>query len=268
MKDLRLSEIWIYPVKSLGGIRLNSSKVLEKGLPFDRRWMLTDENNVFMTQRILPQMALFKLALNDKHLTVRFNEYTIDIPFTPKVNHPPKQVVVWDDAVTAHEVDPEISAWFSTHLQKKCRLMFFPEENARPVDPKYKLNDENVSLADAYPFLIIGETALSHLNEKLDKAIGMDRFRPNFVFRGGEPHEEEGWRNFTIGGNRFVGVKACARCAVPTIDQETAEKGIEPTRTLAKYRAKNNKIYFGQNLVALDHGEIKVGDVIQVDSYA
>ncbi|MEI9911536.1 MAG: MOSC N-terminal beta barrel domain-containing protein [Bacteroidota bacterium] len=38
-----VSEIWIYPVKSLGGIRLSSSKVLPKGLEHDRRWMLIDE---------------------------------------------------------------------------------------------------------------------------------------------------------------------------------------------------------------------------------
>jgi uncharacterized protein YcbX len=268
MKDLKLSEIWIYPVKSLGGIRLTQSKVFEKGLPHDRRWMLVDENNIFMTQRALPQMALFKLALSTDHLTVTFNGDRIDIPFIPPANHPAEQVVIWDDTVTAQEVDPSISEWFSNHLHKKCKLMFFPEENSRPVDPKYKVNDEHVSLADAYPFLIIGETALSQLNEKLDIAIGMDRFRPNFVFSGGDAHEEDTWRDFTIGKNRFVGVKPCARCAVPTINQETAVKGVEPTRTLAKYRARNNKIYFGQNAVAQDHTEIKIGDVIQINSYA
>jgi uncharacterized protein YcbX len=55
---------------------------------------------------------------------------------------------------------------------------------------------------------------------------------------------------------------------VPTINQETAEKGIEPTRTLATYRAWNNKIYFGQNLVALDHAQVSEGDVIRVESFS
>ncbi|RAV99341.1 MOSC domain-containing protein [Pseudochryseolinea flava] len=268
MGDLKLSEIWIYPVKSLGGIQLTASKVLEKGLPYDRRWMLVDENNVFMTQRVFPQMALFKLALNHTALTIRFGADTIDVPLVPKGNNTAEDVVIWDDHVMTCEVDTAISQWFSYHLQKKCKLMFFPEDYVRPVDPKYKVNDEQVSLADAYPFLIIGENALQQLNDKLASAIGMDRFRPNFVFSGGAPHEEDTWREFVIGTNRFVGVKPCARCAVPTINQETAEKGIEPTKTLAKYRARNNKIYFGQNLVARDQGEIKVGDSIQIVSYA
>jgi uncharacterized protein YcbX len=213
-------------------------------------------------------MALFKLSLHDDHLTVTYSTHVLQVPLLPKNNPPLEKAVIWDDTVMAQEVEPAISAWFSRHLEKKCKLLFFPENSARAVDPKYKVNDEHVSLADAYPFLIIGEPTLAHLNEKLDHAIGMDRFRPNFVFSGGDPHEEDTWRDFTIGTNRFVGVKLCARCAVPTINQETGEKGIEPTRTLAKYRARNNKIYFGQNLVALDHGEIKVGDTIQISSYA
>jgi uncharacterized protein YcbX len=210
MQDLKLSEIWIYPVKSLGGIRLNSAKVVEKGLPYDRRWMLTDENGMFLTQRILPRMALFKLSMNDDHLTVRYGANSVHVPLIPKNDHPLQNAIIWDDTVLAQEVDPIISAWFSLHLEKACRLLYFPEGNPRPVDAAYKVNEENVSLADAYPFLIIGESSLAYLNEKLADPIGMDRFRPNFVFSGGNPHDEDNWREFTIGTNRFVGVKPCA----------------------------------------------------------
>jgi uncharacterized protein YcbX len=90
----------------------------------------------------------------------------------------------------------------------------------------------------------------------------MNRFRPNFVFTGGDPHEEDGWRNFTIGSTKFVGIKPCSRCVLTTVNQDTAEKGIEPLKTLATYRKRDNKIYFGQNLVALDYNTIRVGDII------
>jgi uncharacterized protein YcbX len=93
----------------------------------------------------------------------------------------------------------------------------------------------------------------------------MNRFRPNFVFTGGDPFEEDAWRNFSIGKNRFIGVKPCARCAVPTINQDTAEKGIEPSATLATYRRRDNKVYFGQNLLARDHEEVSVGDKITLN---
>ena len=92
----------------------------------------------------------------------------------------------------------------------------------------------------------------------------MNRFRPNFVFTGGEPYEEDTWRNFKIGANRFVGVKPCARCVLTTVNQDTAEKGIEPLATLATYRKRDNKILFGQNVIAQDYGEVEIGSFISV----
>jgi uncharacterized protein YcbX len=113
--------------------------------------------------------------------------------------------------------------------------------------------------------MIIGQSSLDDLNSKLNEPIPMNRFRPNFVFEGGEPYEEDQWRNFSIGDVRFVGVKRCDRCIMPTINQTTAEKGVEPLKTLASYRKWANKIYFGQNLVALDENVVNVGDRIVLE---
>jgi len=246
---------------------------MEKGLAYDRRWMLVDENGVFMTQRNTPAMALFKLQIDsdgdqEKELKIVYGpqSMTYSISLHPNNLEDRESVVIWDDTVTACEVSKESSAWFSDALGKKCRLVYFPEENSRSVDAAYKVNDEHVSLADGYPFLIIGQESLNFLNSKLAQPIPMNRFRPNFVFTGGEPNEEDTWRNFTIGSNRFVGVKPCGRCAIPTINQETAEKSDEPTRTLATYRRKENKVLFGQNLLATDHQEVKEGDLITIQT--
>lgn len=262
MKELTLSEIWIYPVKSLGGIRLSSSKVMEKGLLYDRRFMLVDESGKFMTQRVYPKMALFKLSINDNTLTVTHHHDTLTIPVVPSPNEPAAPVQIWENIVQAHEVNTAYSAWFTERLGMQCKLVFFPEEYERPVDPAYKVNDEHVSLADAYPFLIIGQSSLDDLNARLKEPVPMNRFRPNFVFTGGEPFEEDHWRNFQIGGNGFIAVKPCARCVLTTVNQDTAEKGAEPLKTLASYRTRNSKVYFGQNLVATHRTEVKVGDKI------
>jgi uncharacterized protein YcbX len=273
MRELRLSEIWIYPIKSLGGLRLEQSKVLEKGLKYDRRWMLVDENGVFMTQREFPAMSLLKVGLDPEsyrngELRVVHNQRSTVHCFSLSTTPTEKdmQVTIWNDSVQAFEVSSESSQWFSDALQLRCKLVYFPEENARLVDPAYRVNNEHVSLADGYPFLIIGQSSLDYLNAKLAEPIPMNRFRPNFVFTGGEPNEEDAWRNFTIGNNRFIGVKPCARCAIPTINQDTAQKGIEPTRTLATYRKKENKILFGQNLLATDHQQVKEGDLITIQT--
>jgi uncharacterized protein len=262
LKKLLLSEIWIYPIKSLGGIRLKSSKVREKGLELDRRWMLVDEQGNFLTQRVFSSMALFKLTMTDDMLEVSFKGNQISIPKKSESNGSRIQSKIWDDSVITYEVNTATSGWFSSMLGMNCRLVSFPEDGSRPVDAAYKINDENVSLADGYPFLIIGQASLDDLNHRLKKPLPVNRFRPNFVFTGGEPYQEDSWRNFKIGKNNFIGVKPCARCVLTTVDQETAEKGTEPLATLASYRKRENKIYFGQNVVAVDHYEIYEGDEI------
>jgi len=261
-QPLTLTEIWIYPIKSLGGITLTSAKVLPKGLEYDRRFMLIDENGLFLTQRVHPQMALFKTSISRENLTITYNGDTLSMSLHPPATQAPRPVQIWDDLVMANEVDPAYSAWFSQRLGFPCKLVYFPEENPRAVDPRYKVNDEHVGLADAYPFLIIGQASLNDLNTRLHTPLPMNRFRPNFVFTGGQPYEEESWSHFTVGTNRFVGVKPCARCVLTTVNQETAEKGKEPLKTLATYRNFNNKIIFGQNVVALDHQTIAVGDTV------
>lgn len=264
MPDLKLSEIWIHPIKSLGGIKLSSAFVMRKGLQYDRRWMLVDETGKFMTQRIFPAMALFKVSIDDVHLTVTHRDHYLKIDIGAHEKLEPLKVTIWNDTVIAYEVATGYSQWFSDLLGVRCKLVFFPEEHARPVDPVYKVNDEHVSLADAYPFLIIGQSSLNDLNNRLHEAVPINRFRPNFVFTGGEAYAEDTWRNFKIGDLRFVGVKLCARCILTTVNQDTGEKGTEPLKTLATYRKQENRILFGQNLVALDQGLIKIGDSIQL----
>ena len=57
---MNLSEINIYPVKSLAGISLQEAKIEARGLQYDRRWMITDKQGKFFTQRELPKMATIK----------------------------------------------------------------------------------------------------------------------------------------------------------------------------------------------------------------
>lgn len=265
MADLRLSEIWIYPIKSLGGISLQSAKVMPKGLQFDRRWMLVDSEGKFLTQRVHSKMALFRQSLLNGQVHVTFNGQSIAIPNTTA--NETFNARIWDDTVTVSEVNPQHSRWFSNHIGIDTRLVSFPEHNERRVDPEYVSHEEHVSLADAYPFMIIGQSSMDDLNKRLDDPISIRRFRPNFVFTGGEPYEEDTWKNIKIGSTEFIGVKRCARCALPNVDPDTAEKGVEPLRTLSLYRKAGTKVYFGQNLIALNHDEVRIGDRITLKSH-
>ena len=267
MSGLRLSEIWIYPIKSLGGIRVKSAKVFEKGLEFDRRWMLIDRDNNFITQRVHHKMALFKLQIQKRWLLptkfiITFGKDSISLSHNQSFIPKPIKAAIWDDQVEVYEVDSHYSNWFSNRLGMQCKLVSFPENNSRLVDERYQINHEHVSLADAYPLLLIGAQSLADLNSRLEKPVPMNRFRPNLVFTGGTPYEEDQWKGFSVGKNKFAAVKPCARCVLTTVNQDTAEKGIEPMATLSKYRRQDNKVLFGQNLIAIDYGKIYEGDEI------
>lgn len=243
---------------------MTSARVMEKGLDHDRRWMLVDENGVFMTQRVHHRMALFKLHPENGSFVIRHEGESLKMP-DRAVEGTSRTVGIWDDQVEVLEAPSEVNAWFTKYLGLNCHLVAFPEENARPVDPDYRLAEENVSLADGYPLLVIGQASLNDLNGRLEKPVPMNRFRPNLVFTGGKPYEEDQWKRFTIGSESFMGVKTCARCVTTTVDQESGVMGREPLLTLSRYRKDKDRILFGQNVIPLDRGQIREGDEIVVD---
>ena len=260
-----VSQLFIYPVKSLGGIEISSAMLTDRGFEHDRRWMLVDAYNRFISQRELPELALVQVSITDEGLKVvhkHCKEETI-IPFEPLMTDH-IFVTIWDDICMAQLVSETLNEWFSRVLSFPCKLVYMPGSTRRKVDVNYAPNNEITSFSDGYPFLIIGQSSLDELNKKLAEPLPIERFRPNIVFTGGAPNEEDIFENFTINEINFYGVKPCARCVIPTIDQQTAVKGKEPLKTLATYRLKNNNVYFGQNLLHNGSGEIKVGDEIDV----
>ena len=266
---LQLSEIWIYPVKSLAGIRLEKSRVTQRGLEYDRRWMLVDEKGVFVTQRKYPQLVLFQPKIDGGFMQISHKDATkgsVSFSLSQKNEKQPIEVQVWEDSVSAIEVSEQVSFWFSEILGFNVRLVFMPDESLRKVDPDYAVDpDDMTSFSDGFPFLIIGQASLDDLNTRLQEKVGMDRFRPNFVFSGGEAYEEEQWKEFRIGNLVFHGVKPCGRCIMTTVDAQKGNfSGKEPLYTLSTYRKKGNKVLFGQNVIAKQQGEVKVSERIRL----
>lgn len=266
---LKLSEIWVYPVKSLGGISLQEAQVTDRGLESDRRWLLVDKDGKFISQRENPELALFRPQVEEGNLKIthRKSLESVNVPLRPVSDKNEKiKVTVWEDTIEALEVSSAISEWFTKQLGFSVRLVYMPKESERKVDPDYAISgNEITSFADAYPFLIIGQSSLNDLNSRLEEKVPMNRFRPNFVFTNGEAFEEDFWRDFTIGNVSFVGVKRCDRCVMTTVDQEKGVvSGKDPLKTLAKYRNFGNKVLFGQNLIGLGLGVVSVGDEIKV----
>lgn len=263
---LQISELYIYPIKSLAGIAVTEALVTKTGFEHDRRWMLVDENGRFISQREVPEMALLQVSVQDNGLlaTHKTKGNRIFIPFQSTGRQ--VKVTIWDDTCSAEYVNRGTDKWFTAMLGINCRLVYMPDETKRIVDQRYAPGNAVTSFSDAYPFMIIGQASLDDLNSRLDQALPTNRFRPNIVFTGGQPFEEDRMGHFTVGDIDFYGVKLCARCNIITIDQDNAQSGKEPAKTLAGYRKKNNKILFGQNLVHQGAGIISIGDRMQIIS--
>ena len=261
---IEVSQLYIYPLKGAAGVSVERAEVIDTGFADDRRWMLVDRDGMFMSQRSHPKMVLIRVAARNGLLA-------LDAPGMQRleVEKPVKRaiidVTVWSDTVKAICADANANEWLSDFLDEDVRLVYMPDSTFRQVDRDYFANDQQVSFADGFPFLLISQESLDELNRRMESPIEMIRFRHNIVVKGADaPNAEDHWHDMTIGTVRFAGVKPCARCAVPTVDLQTGKFGKEPNRTLATYRRVGSQVYFGQNLVHLDRGVIAIGDAVQL----
>lgn len=272
---VHLSGLFIYPVKSLRGIALQSAGIDALGLVGDRRFLVTDEHGRFLTQRTLPRMALIETELTPTELILRAPQ--IGCCIVPLVGPKPpviKSVSVWKSiGLIAEDCGDEPAGWLSTVLSVTCRLVRIGEHFRRPVlNPQKARAGDVFAFADGYPFLAMGEASLADLNDRLlarrEEAVPMNRFRPNLVISGIAAFAEDMWPRFKIGSVTFRAARPCARCVVTTTDQLTAQRATEPLRTLATYRRDpedSSSVNFGQNLIhETKTGSLRIGDPVSV----
>ena len=144
-----VSELFIYPIKSLGGIPVTSAKVTDRGFEFDRRWMLIDSGNNFLSQRECPRMAMLQVQLSGEGLTVHHKLNSKQIVHIP-LHFESKETVsvqVWSDLCEADLVSPKLDAWFSEMLSLHCRLVYMPDSSKREVDSRYAFEGEITSFS-------------------------------------------------------------------------------------------------------------------------
>ncbi len=270
----RVSSLTLYPLKGAAGVAVQEMTLDAVGPVGDRRWMLVDPDGVFLSQRSTPAMALLATSIeSDRSGSTRFRITHPDAPgsdgpllplYPAELEGERLSVDIWSDQVTAIAPDPEADRWFSAVLDRACRVVHLPESSVRPTDPQWAPGGR-VGFADGYPLLVASEASLASLNARLAEPLPMNRFRPNIVVTGvSMAHEEDHWRRIRIGAVDLVGVRACGRCAVTTVDQSSGERGVEPLRTLAEYRKHGSKVYFGQNLMHDNAGRLAVGDPVQI----
>lgn len=259
---ITVTQLWRYPLKSGAAVSVPRAPVRPRGLEGDRRWMLIDANNRFITGRTVHHLPLLRASLTATGLI--FND-TRSVAVPPP-DAPTVAVKIWKDTVTARLAPPAASAWIAETLNIDCRLVYMDDDTRRAVDPDYASEDDIVSFADGFPLLLISEASLEDLNARLDRPVTMLHFRPNVVVTGCPPYAEDGWTHAQIGDARFRLVKRCSRCVFTTVDPMTGERDPngEPLRTLKSYRRVGTQVMFGQNLLVERPGAIAVGDPVQL----
>ncbi|MEP6965403.1 MAG: MOSC N-terminal beta barrel domain-containing protein, partial [Polaromonas sp.] len=257
-----VSRLYVYPVKSCAGVRVEEAVLLDTGLEFDRAWMVVDAGGNFLSQRELPRMALVKPQLKHFEMVLRAPGM-LALHIALDQVQAPCRVRIWDDEVQAYDMGPIAAQWFTDFLGQAVRMVRFDPEHKRVSSLQWTGGIEALNqFSDGYPALVISEASLAHFNEKLvargHAAVGMARFRPNIVLghpaAGPElaPHDEDRLAFIQIataqGMVRFKPVKPCPRCPIPNIEPATAVSSPEVGDLLQSYRQDarvNGAVTFG-----------------------
>lgn len=264
---LRLAGIRVYPVKSCRGITVQRATVGHRGLAGDRRFMLVDRNGRFLTQRQHPTMALLSVTFSDGEMLVSYPGHaTLSLDPTPHFATQGR-VKIWRGTVDACIAPQEVNDWFSGVMALECRLAYMADHQHRAVPHASARFDDEVSFADGAPLMAISEASLEQLNQRLERPVTMDRFRPNLIVAGCNAFAEDTWSRVRIGDVETDVAWPCARCLMTTVEPKSGRRDVdrEPFETLRQFRrAADGRVMFGQNLIPRRLGELRVGDVVEV----
>ncbi|MGW1749516.1 MOSC domain-containing protein [Streptomyces sp. NPDC002092] len=273
MGNALLQSIHVHPVKAFRGLAPREAVVEPWGLAGDRRWVLIDDGGKVVTQRQQPRLALAAAELLPGG-GVRLSAPGMDpltVPVPRAVGTVPVEIF-GDKVEGVPAAEAAAHAWCSAYLGIGARLVHMDDPaTRRPLDPEYAQPGETVSFADGYPLLLTTVASLEALNSLIAQGarsaegpLPMNRFRPNVVVAGTAAWAEDDWSRIAIGEVTFRVAKICGRCVVTTTDQNSAVQGKEPLATLGRHRRIDGKLAFGQNLVPLSPGTIRVGDPVTV----
>ena len=271
----KIAQLFIYPIKSCGAIELKEAVLTDTGLDLDRAWMVVDEKGEFVTQRQLPRMALIQPTLTSFDMIVKAPGMSALKLAVDEVAEP-VTVKVWDDSVKAFDMGDEAAYWFSDFLNQTVRLVRFDPEQKRLSSMTWTNGIEAKNgFDDAFAVLVASVASLKVLNDKLaaagEKAVTMQRFRPNVVLTAIDAYDEDRLDTLHISTQQGVAklkpVKPCVRCSIPDVDPLTGKSGTSVGDMLQSYRANplmDGGITFGMNAIILsgEGATLRVGQAV------
>lgn len=281
----RVSELFIYPIKSLGGIQVGILEVnpdgAKYGLIHDRAMILIDSESRMITQRQQPRLAQVQMSITgpDEVTAIAEGYEPCKVKLRTEMNEGEESIkfIVWNNATEGIEVSRESSEWFSTYLDKPgtklvqhiSGLRMRPSKVAGELGQFYDSNHQ-IRYQDNNPVHLTSDDTLNELNRNLevDQKMNQKNFRPNIVIRGSNPRDEEVWKYVTINELVMKQSKLCDRCLIPLIDIEKAKKNEYRDQILKRFRSAKDEIekknyesrsLFGVQLLPINSGYISIG---------
>lgn len=288
----------IYPIKSCRGIQVQKTKLKKTGLDLDRNWMFVDAaSREFLTIRSDPSMTLIDTSISADgktlHVSIHGTDDAIAIPAYPTKDWLQQhttltEVEIWGAKTDGWEYSKAINDMFCRYFNKDVALVYkgpTPRLGGGNADKELYGKSQAHHFADLMSVQVASEASLADLNQRLadkgEHALTIERFRPNIVIKGGEPWEEDRWKRIQVSTldhgremlwkTRLDVLARCARCQVPNVDPDTAEKHRkEPWDTLMKFRrvdpggVAKYKPCFGMLCVPTNEGVIQVGSKVEV----
>ncbi|MBK0328984.1 MOSC domain-containing protein [Rhodobacteraceae bacterium F11138] len=258
----QVAELFRYPMKSGLAEALTRARITPDGLAGDREWMVVDANGAQITAREQPALLLLSLTPTGD------GGCRLTAPDAPALTVPPPQIsaprhaTLFSDPLQVVDAGADAADWLTRLLDQPARLVH------RHHDTRRDYGQAGYGrFGDVAPLLIVTRASLARLNATLGWPVKMDRFRPNIVLDGPEPHAEDGWTGLSIGDTTLEVIEPCIRCVMTTIDPNSGRKDLtgEPLRSLSAYRANDGgEVHFGVYAAVRRPGTVAVGDTVEV----
>ncbi len=272
MINVKIAQLFTYPVKSLAGISIDATIANRSGVKFDRQWSIVQPNGRPLTQRQEPMLSqIFPRLENDVLFLKNAQGEEIQVEDN---NDEELQINVWKDICYGKSASKQVNNWITASLGSSTplKLVHLTQNSSRVFDNTQRFSIEGNYFSDAAPYLLVNQSSLDELNSSLadlNFMVDIRRFRPNIVLSGLSPFTEleYQWLGTEENPKLFELIDHCSRCAVITVDPITGEKDPKsrPFKALAKLNSMpdNHKIpAFGVNTVLRSTSSLnlKVGD--------
>lgn len=268
--EIKVHGLYAHYIKSTAVNELHEAELTEKGIKFDRHWVIVkkgeDDIYDFISIDKYPKMVTIKSQIDGENLKVSLpiQESPFIIPITDEGE---KNTVRIRKRMYKEVYDGKfISDAFSDYLGVKCFLMHLPEDFTSLEEWKsgenydsYNLNVGFLESFDLVNYWITGEDG--------DDPVTLDRYRMNIVFKGGEPFIEDKIALVRMGRVivRFFGGRP--RCVKTTIDENGIKRGNQPLTAISRHRTSYDGALFADKAANENNGIIYEGQSVEILEY-